>query len=190
MINLHCSFLSLLFRCISVWLPLVASLKCKCTLPNMEGWWQEECWRSSIILFSVFPLCGCDPGEICGLAYRALTWKPETLTCGRGHSGHLLIATICDYLLFHFYILIWFTPVANVICFSLKMQLRYVKGLFCRYRAGHAGTVGYFVQVFFFFFAERIRGSVDLIPNSVFFHIYKLRENNWFTFVIWLPFHD
>lgn len=187
MINLHCSFLSLLFRCVSIWLPLVASLNCKCTLPNMEGWWQEECWLSSIILFSVFPLCGYDPGEMCGLAYRALTWKPETLTYGQGHGGHFLIATICDtgdYLLFHFYILVWFTPVANVICFSLKMQLRYVKGLFCRYRAGHAGIVGYFMQVFFFL-QKDFTPSVDLMPNTVFFfYIYKPWENIWFTFVM------
>ncbi|KAK5923275.1 hypothetical protein CgunFtcFv8_000258 [Champsocephalus gunnari] len=30
-------------RCISIRLPILASLSCKCTTPNMEGRWQEEC---------------------------------------------------------------------------------------------------------------------------------------------------
>lgn len=31
---------------------------------------------------------------MCGLAYRALTWKPQTLTSSLGHNGHLSIAQL------------------------------------------------------------------------------------------------
>lgn len=125
-----CFLLSLLFRCASIRLPVVATLNFQCTFTKHGGAIAKRMLTFTHNFPSPSPISpplpGCNPAVMCGLAYWVLTWKPQTLTRSLGLNGNLLTPPSCyigDYLLplLH-YSLIWFTPAANVFSFGLKTQ--------------------------------------------------------------------